>query len=128
MLNTALVFTFKTLKWNKSILKLKILYTGKYLPLLCFLTLSPSCEWANLRVSKFQGLKLSPLEHNCVWAIPTWVETICKCWRAKITWGKNNPAYSYEYLQYNKEYWFCLFASCQKELVACLPWYIFKFF
>lgn len=43
-------------------------------------------DWANSNVSEY----LIFFEHNCVCANSKPGKSVCKCQRAKITWGENN--------------------------------------
>lgn len=70
--------------------KHEVLYTGKYSHPFYFCSFRSRCQWANLRLGKFQYLKLiSLLKHvNFVWANSRWGETVCESRRAKTIWGK----------------------------------------
>lgn len=69
-------------------------YTGKYAPLFYFHTFRLRCQQANLRSGKLQCFKLSIFKHKYVWENLRWKETVCKCRRANITHGENNPVCS----------------------------------
>lgn len=62
-----------------------------YLPLFYFSPSQPSRWWANLRLGKFQCLKLSFFTQ--LWASLRQGETVCKCRRAKNIQGENKPVY-----------------------------------
>lgn len=57
----------------------------------CFICpFHPWWQRANLRLSKFQCLKLSLFKHNRVWSNSRQGKNFGKCLRVKITWGKKN--------------------------------------
>lgn len=48
----------------------------------------PRCQRANLKLGKFQCLKLCLFEHNCVWANSRRDQSVCKCGGEKIDGAK----------------------------------------
>lgn len=73
----------------KSNLKMYILYTGKKFSPVNF---RPRCQHAGKFktwwISMFQ---VASLIHKRVWANLWQGKTVCRCWRAKMKWGENNP-------------------------------------
>lgn len=76
--------------------RLSILYTRKYLHPFYFHPFHLRYQQANLILGKCQCFKVSLLYTIVSYRIGEFKkgETICKCKRAKIIRGKNNPVYS----------------------------------
>lgn len=95
-----------------------------YLPPFYFSPSHPSRWWANLRLGKFQCLKLSFFTQ--LWASLRQGATVCKCRRAKNIQGENKPVYDKPsnwkhklFSQKERRQSVCLWTCAQSKFSIC---------